>query len=436
MTETTSSNENASTKDIGSAIELFIKHVDSIGNIMPPMVVAMQEIAARFRSSLHTFEGAHCQVEESDRGRSVTINQEHLKRWKHLKRRYDNAHHAQILMPRSMLVSLVSQFDAFLGRLLWIIFSLKPDTIKKSERTLTYEQLVGFDSIAAARDYIIQKDIESILRSSHPDQFSTLEDRFSLKLTSDLPSWKAFVEITERRNLFVHTDGVVSAQYLTNCRNHSCSTEGLKIGDRLGVTQEYANKAHHCILEIGIKLGQVLWRKLFPKAPELADRSLVDITFDLLDSGRFKLAISVLDTALKYFKFSSETCKLTSTINLAQAYKWTDCESDCKSLLQSVDWEAKGDAYRLANAVLHEDWLAAQRLMERIGTNDEIVNQTNYRDWPVFRQFRERQEFLDTYRKVFGKDFERGIEIDLPALVASQSDDGSEGARISEQSTP
>ena len=74
--------------------------------------------------------------------------------------------------------------------------------------------------LALTREKIFAKEVESILRSSHSDQFLWMERVFSIPLTKGLESWPSFIELTERRNLFVHCDGVVSDQYINVCKNN------------------------------------------------------------------------------------------------------------------------------------------------------------------------------------------------------------------------
>ena len=53
-------------------------------------------------------------------------------------------------------------------------------------------------------------------------------------MTNNLPSFKDFIEISERRNLFVHTGGIVSEQYIEVCKKYGCIIEN-KVGDNLDV---------------------------------------------------------------------------------------------------------------------------------------------------------------------------------------------------------
>jgi hypothetical protein len=177
-----------------------------------------------------------------------------------------------------------------------------------------------------------------------------MENTFAIPLTKDLAIWPSFIELTERRNLFVHTDGVVSSQYIAVCKLHKCKLqEVVKEGDRLDVPQEYFAAAHNCIYEIGVKLGHVLWRKLLPDERATADSHFIATTYELIDRGKWDLAIKLLDFACTEFKkFSNEGAQLTLTVNRAQAYKWKGDEDRCKRIMKAVDWSAKSDQYRLA----------------------------------------------------------------------------------------
>jgi len=120
-------------------------------------------------------------------------------------------------IPETFFCSLLHQYDAYLGRLLRVAFYVKPEALNASQKQITFSELMSFDCLEAAREHLIEKEVESIIRESHDEQFTWMENRFGLKLRKDLPIWPIFIEMTERRNLFVHCDGVVSSQYVSVC---------------------------------------------------------------------------------------------------------------------------------------------------------------------------------------------------------------------------
>ena len=417
--------------DFGREIDLFTRHIDAVGDVLVGVVYAIQEASKQAKQKLRQFEDENCVIGDESGERSVKIPNTHYKEWKRQMRRYEHYSLSRTLLPRSLLVTQISQYDAYLGRLLRLIFIRKPEILNSSEKKITFEALNEFASIEAAREYILEKEVETILRSSHSEQFKWMEKAFDLPLTKDLASWPVFIEITERRNLFVHTDGIISSQYITVCKLHKCNLDdSLKEGQRLGVPQLYFKAAHQCIYEIGVKLGHVLWRKIAPEERAKADSHFVKVTYELIESNRFELAIKLLDFACNDFKkFSDEGNQLTLIVNRAQAYKWIGDADRCKNIMRAIDWSAKSDQFRLADAVLAEDWERAANIMRRIG-KEGAVDETDYRDWPLFKDFRKQEQFFAAYQDIFGTAFAEKSEIkkiDLKALPQPDEPDGNPG---------
>ena len=150
------------------------------------------------------------------------------------------ANHSIEILPNSLFVSLISQFDAFLGKLIKQIFLTKPEILNSSEKNISFAKLSELKSFEEAKEYMIEKEIESVLRESHTDHFQWLENKLRITLRKDLDIWKDFIEITERRNLLVHNDGIVTSQYLLICRQNNVTfSSEPKIGDQLNVDPEY-----------------------------------------------------------------------------------------------------------------------------------------------------------------------------------------------------
>jgi hypothetical protein len=225
-----------------------------------------------------------------------------------------------------------------------------------------------------------------------------------------LPIWPAFIEITERRNLFVHTDGIVSRQYLESCAKHSCQLQdGIRIGKSLTITREYFNSAFQCIFEIGVKLGQVLWRKVVPDEIARADGNLIIVAYALIRDGRYQLARALLDfgTALK--KHGAEHQRLRLVVNRAQTYKWMGEAQKCKEILDAEDWTAVDLKFKLAHAVLADDFATATAIARRIGTSDRELDKHSYREWPLFREFRKFAEFAAIFEAIFGEPLDKVV---------------------------
>jgi hypothetical protein len=91
-------------------------------------------------------------------------------------------------------------------------------------------------------------------------------------------------------------------------------------------------------------------------------------------------------------------------LNLAQAYKWQGSHEKSKELMSTEDWSSRGNHICLGVALRHDNYDDAVTLMRRIGKSDE-VKEHDYKDWPIFREFRKQPDFLTTYEEIFGKPF-------------------------------
>ncbi len=317
-----------------------------------------------------------------------------------------NVDSARIIIPQSFVLSLVSQYDFFLGHLLRCLYLMRPELLNASEKSLTYGQLLDFESMDEAKEFVLEKEIEWILRKSHVDQFLAMEKIFSIELRKGLDAWPMFVEVTERRNLFAHTNGVVSRQYLEVCQKHNVAVgPETRVGKTLGASEEYFDAAYGCIFEIGVKLAKVLWRKTCPKEIALADELLTQIIYDLLVRERYDLARKLADfSQLTVKTFSSDARRRVFIVNRAQAYKWNGDESLCRQILEQEDWSSCSDKFKLARFVLLEDFEQAAKLMIAMGKSGEI-NEEAYQAWPLFKEFRKSESFLSAYEDIFGRPF-------------------------------
>jgi hypothetical protein len=67
-------------------------------------------------------------------------------------------------LPYMLLMGLVSSYDAFLAQLIRLIFVTKPETLSSSERNISFRDLVCLSSVEAAREMMIEKEVEAVIR--------------------------------------------------------------------------------------------------------------------------------------------------------------------------------------------------------------------------------------------------------------------------------
>ena len=118
-------------------------------------------------------------------------------------------------------------------------------------------------------------------------------------------------------------------------------------------------------------------------------------------------------------KFGTDEIRLFLMLNLAQAFKWDGKNDKCAEIVRNEDWTGRGYQIRLAVAILRDEYAEAAELMKRIGANGE-VKEHDYKDWPIFREFRSTPEFLGAFHAVYGKPFAPVEKIVMKATTLHQ----------------
>lgn len=390
--------------ELHKIVDSYIHKLVALHEVIPYQMTMATIVAQQSAKRHKKFLDDNAEKLEEDSGTtSYKLDFKIFGRSSRLGRRSDRAKTVLDLLPRNFVVSFVSEYDSFLGQLITQILRFKPEIIDSKDKSISLSDLVSLGSIEAARDKIFAKEVESILRSSHAEQFSWMERVFDIPLTKGLESWPRFIELTERRNLFVHCDGIVSEQYLNVCGKHKVDVDPEVIaGKKLQAEKNYLKQSYEVLYEIGIKLSQVLWRKLSPSDLERAESSLSHFTYELLIEENYKLAKNLLDFACCTLKkWGSEGSRLVYVVNRALAYKFAGDNDTCQKILNSEDWSACGDNYKLCVAVLKDDFEKAKALMLRIGSGGSVT-EVDYAEWPCFKEFRSSDEFISTFTEVFG----------------------------------
>lgn len=394
-------------KELNINLHNFLRHLDSIKDTLPMILLLLRPYQKKARTKFEDFIENNIEdidKENKEGKKTISIPYEHARVFEQLSKNSQTSSLASKIIPESLFVSLISQYDSFLNQLLGILFNIRPEYINNSDRELTFANLNNFKSIEEAREYIIEKEIETVLRKSHSEHFTYIENKIGMPLKKDLPIWKKFIEITERRNLFVHCDGIVSSQYIKVCKENKCLSKDIKLNQRLAVDLKYFNSAYECLYEITTKLTHTLWRKLIIKDIKLADEKLNHICYQLLSEGQFKLADILLDFACKQNKHYNDASKNLFIINKSLSQFLQDNNENALEIINSKDWSASSDNFKLAHLVLTQKEEEVYSLMRKIG-NDGEVDKEDYKTWPLFYKLRKKEEFKTIFKEIFEEDY-------------------------------
>lgn len=305
-------------------------------------------------------------------------------------------------LEKSLFINLFAVFDKYIGDLVTVLYQEKADLYKNINREISLCEVLKYETIDELREVMLDKEIETLRRKGYIEQFEDLEKKFSIKLTK-FASWPNFIECAQRRNLFTHCDGVVSKQYIDICKsvNYKFEDEPV-IGDQLRVGHNYLFQSCQLITEVAVMLAHTLWRKTKPDERKQADSHISRLVYNLLFKEHWSKAISLSKFALALPEISTDEMERIFTVNYSIALKAINNHSAAKNVLDKKDWSAATYDFKLAYAVLDENYSEARVLMERVGKKGELVSELSYHDWPLFREFRETDEFFDGYLSVYG----------------------------------
>ena len=393
---------------------MFTDRIDALSSTLPLItaltVQMVTQVAEELKKAAAMAQSTQREYEEAPTRRKLEIITARNTQIRKATHTVNQTRVTVIDIPRSFLITLVSQFDTFLGGLIRTIYSTQPKILNISDKNLPYSELLEFNSLTDAREYIIEREVDLVLRGSHEEQLEYLEKRVNLLLREQLAAWPKFIELTERRNLYVHTNGLVSQQYLSICkRNNVPIASDCKPGQELNVSLDYFHEACDCVYEVAVILAQLIWRKLLPTQIADAEDELNELCVRLLQKEKYKLAKRLLIFATENVKVkaktsNSEQMRLILLLNKAQAYKWSGEQDEARKIIEAVDWSAYKDSLRLGAAVLTEDYDQAVKIMESIGVSGE-VSTLAYKTWPIFRDFRQSEAFLAAYFDIFDELF-------------------------------
>jgi hypothetical protein len=321
---------------------------------------------------------------------------------------------------QGIITSIVSKFDEFIIQILNSSYRQNPAWLKNPDKKISYKELLEISSLELLKDEIVAKEIDLLMRDSHYSQLTFLDSKLKLGIEKEFPGWLDFLEITERRNLFVHTGGTVSQQYLENCSKWKIVIDKrIKEGTPLSASDNYIRIAIDCFYELSLRVAQASVRRMFPDKLEDADKDLINKGVQLLSEERWELADRIFSFALSIPEelISKSESKYYFLINRCIARKFAG--KDFNDDLHSVDWTPFHPKYHFAVAILEDRFSDAERLMRSEVVKNE-VGETNFKDWPLLREFRKTDLFTLAYKDMFGKDYNEQLLFDAAKEIEAQ----------------
>ena len=237
----------------------------------------------------------------------------------------------------SLFVSLFSSFDVFTGELISALHIRKPALFDRLNRTVPLSTVLAASSLEMLKASVLDDEIETFRRKSYSEQFDYLETTFGIVLRK-FKRWPDFVEAGQRRNLLTHCGGVVSEQYRTVCLREGYPSAKLPaVGTKLKLGGDYFLPTCELMHEVGLKLGQTLWRKVLDEDLEAADIHLNGLVYEALGQEQWERAEIAGEFFTHQKSLSSDLHKRMAIVNYAIALKHRNKLDEMKKALLAHD---------------------------------------------------------------------------------------------------
>lgn len=382
-----------------SRLNSQIQSVPTLYNILSAQLVASVKKVKDFISE-------HGSEEKNEEGKDIVrMPIEYLRAFDRLNANMNNSYQALENVGRNAVVAMVSMYDAFVGSLVKVIYGDMPQLLNQSQKEFKLNNILLYKNFDELKEIVTEDEIETLLRKSHIEQLKWIEGKLGMPVT-EFKALPLFVELMERRNLFVHANGIVSRHYIETCEEYHIKDEENKLGKQLSAEIDYVIKSYEILFQTGVMLGFVVWHKIRQTEGEDLICILSDVCYDLIKEGHYDLAIVMIDFALENKSFKKHIVRadlLIFLINKALSFHLKDKQNECLAIVNELDLSAAEPVYKLAAAILKEDYDEALVYMDQIGNIPKM--RRDYKEWPLFTKFREKESFKNKYKELFNEDY-------------------------------
>jgi hypothetical protein len=285
---------------------------------------------------------------------------------------------------QSLLTTLVAALEMLVGHLFEAHIRAHPGAVEDSVQ-VSLAELQGYDSLAALFDAKVEEEVDRFRRRSLKDWNVWFQSRMKIKFEAMAPDYSALNEVIQRRNVIVHNDGRVSAQYRS-----SVGEKSPPLGAQLDVSIDYLNAALEQILVFGSLLAYTSWRSLDPD--DAIDKYVGDLTMQLMLAGRWEAVRALCDRSLQLPNHGRAAHHNVFLVNRWLALKRLSGLDAIRKDVQAWDDTALSPVYQMAKAALLDETDRVAVILTRLVAGDDIP-MLHVHTWPLLEEFRASPQY-------------------------------------------
>lgn len=303
------------------------------------------------------------------------------------------------LIRRGALIILVSFFESLLSDLIQNYYKLYPNAMPSEDRNISLADLRTFGSIEKAEEYLILRETENVFRKGLEDQLEYFNKRMKINISCIDKYKDDLVEISQRRNIFVHNNGTINHIYMSKVSDKLSKKYKAKEGENISISSDYLNRTINIMYFSGIVINYICWRKWKKEDSNLANELLMTYLYEALVEKNHNLVIMLSDFAIN-IPIESEQNRRMVIINHSIALKELGLSEEMHNLLNQYDWSSCSLVFHLALYLLKDDSENFYNILPRCIASKEVTIE-NMTSWPLFRSMRKNTEFINIISGLF-----------------------------------
>lgn len=283
---------------------------------------------------------------------------------------------------KTQFVSLITEFELLLSKIARIFYGNFEGSLDQKEVKIKIEDIKKFSNLSDIKDYLVEGEVFKLTSGSIEDWKNFVKDKFEVDLKKVTPDWDSFLEYFARRNLCVHNDGIVNAEYLK--RNKKSE---FKIGDNARIELKYLRNSTEEFLIVGSTLILMTWNKLCQSERVQICEALNDLGYHALINSHWRLS-ERLYTLLDMY--GDDNDKIVARMNKWLSIKNQGRIKEIQKDLDNFDHNIYNPRFSLAVYSLLGN---SEKALEVISKAD--IGLGELLEWPILSDLRRKKDFED-----------------------------------------
>lgn len=249
-------------EDIVSNLKGSLFGMDGIRKLTATVILALEEKDKPLGERLGQLS---CYIEKDINPESSLNNYPVAKEWFTLVMTYRKE---DALFRMSVIMLTAAIYDEYIGSVFKHLYKHFPWWGIKIKRQLEEKHFFKNLSIDEKEVKIADEARNKFTMSSRINQVRYLDKKLRSNIEVNYSRLNDFIEVSERRNLYVHAGGVISKRYMDTCNNNKIEfelEECEKITGFLFASNEYINNAIDCFYELSFIVAHEIVIQAHPK---------------------------------------------------------------------------------------------------------------------------------------------------------------------------